>query len=244
MDNFPSLDQTAASLIPALEKEKLVTRTFRRLDAERQLAVIEATFGEASESGPDHIHIKEVANRSGVAVGSLYQYFGSKDGLNKFAARLGAAVLQALFRISRTMLLRMPAMDALRAYLSEGVNYFQGQDAYLRFFARAAYSGDSVLAESVVDPIADDMLSTVRAIIQKGMESGEFRKDLDLEATARAVHILLTATGDGLLLPYLNRYFRCTDSRMPRDRLLAALFALLDHGMASPIKKTSTARKA
>jgi TetR/AcrR family transcriptional regulator len=244
MEEFLSLEQTAAALIPEMEKENLITRTFRRLDADRQRAVINATFSEAAESGPDHIHIKEVANRSGVAIGSLYQYFGSKEGLNKFAARLSAAVLQALFRVSRTMLLQLPASDALQSYLTEGINYFQGKDAYLRYFAKAAYSGDPNLAESVVGPLGDEMVSTVRAIIKKGIDNGEFRKDLDLEATTRVVHILLTATGDGLLLPHLNRYFRCTDRGMTTDRLFPALFDLIEHGIASPEKMAIPRRKA
>jgi AcrR family transcriptional regulator len=174
----------------------------------------------------------------------LYQYFGNKEGLNRFAAWLGVALMQALFRISRPMLLRMPAFDALRSYLTEGVKYFQGQDAYLRYFARAAYSGDPDLAESVVDPVAEEMLVTVRAILKRGVETGEFRADLDQEATVRTVHILLTAAGDSLLFPHLNRYFRATDAGMPPQRMLDALFQLLARGIAQPSGGTDTRRAA
>jgi AcrR family transcriptional regulator len=234
MDDFPSLEQTASSLIPEMEKEQIITRTFRRLDSERQKAVIEATFSEAAESGPDHIHIKEVAKKSGASVGSLYQYFGNQDGLNRFAARLGVTIMQVLFRLSRPMLLQMPATQALRSYLTEGVKYFQGQDAYLRYFARAAYSGDPELAESVVDPVAEEMLSTVRAILDHGIQTGEFRPDVDKEATTRVIHMLLTVAGDSMLFPHLNRYFRATDKGVHSDRLIEALFQVLEHGIGFP----------
>lgn len=232
------------ALIPGLEKERVVTRTFRRLDPERQQAIIDAVLAEAVENGPDRIRIKEVARRAGASIGSLYQYFGSAAGLNAFAAQLGVAAMLELFRVSREALLQMPATEALRAYLAEGVKYFEDQQAYVRYFARAAYSGDPALAKSVVDPVAEAMWSTVRAIVEHGVQTGEFRADLDVEATARALHLLLTAAGDSLLLPHLNRYFRATAADEPAGRLFVALFDMVERGIAAPPRKPAPRRKA
>ena len=63
--------------IMQFEQDGLVTRTFRRLDAERQQAVVHAILAEASEKGPALLNIKKVAHRASVSWGSLYQYFGS-----------------------------------------------------------------------------------------------------------------------------------------------------------------------
>ena len=57
-----------------MEQEGLVTRTFRRLDPDRQQAVLTAILDEAVEHGPASLSMKRVAERAGVSVGSLYQY--------------------------------------------------------------------------------------------------------------------------------------------------------------------------
>ena len=63
-----------------LEQEGLVTRTFRRLDPERQELILEAILKEAMEKGPTAINIKEIAGRANVSVGSLYSYFNEWQG--------------------------------------------------------------------------------------------------------------------------------------------------------------------
>ena len=79
------------------EQEGLVTRTFRRLDPERQQAVVHAILEEAGEKGPTAINIKEVARRADVSVGSLYQYFGNRDGLLDFAVALCVRYMVDMF---------------------------------------------------------------------------------------------------------------------------------------------------
>ena len=71
-----------------LEQDGLVTRTFRRLDPERQQVILNAILEEAVARGPAAINIKEVARRAEVSIGSLYQYFENRAGLLAFAVEL------------------------------------------------------------------------------------------------------------------------------------------------------------
>jgi hypothetical protein len=71
-----------------MERRGLVTRTFRRLDPERQFAVIQAILDEAIARGPAGLNVRQVAGRAGLAVGSLYTYFPKREGLLAFAVEL------------------------------------------------------------------------------------------------------------------------------------------------------------
>src|SRR5512146_1584286 len=103
--------------ISQLEQEGKVTRTFRRLDPERQEAIFNAIMEEATEKGPASLNIKEIARRAGVSVGSLYQYFPNRDGLLDFAVELCVRSTIALFKEFQPMLAAMPLREALNAYL-------------------------------------------------------------------------------------------------------------------------------
>ena len=220
------------SHILQFEQEGLVTRTFRRLDPDRQQAVLSAILDEAVEKGPTSINIKEIAARAGVAVGSLYTYFGNRDGLLSFAVELCVRYLTDMFTYYETYLEQMPLREALAAYLTGGVEWSQTQAGLVHFFVRAAYHGDPDMAEWVVRPVADTMREMMHRMLTRAMARGEIRKDVDLEAVTRVINALMIAVGDSQIMPYLNIYFQVTDDEMPPDRLLDALLDFILGGVA------------
>ena len=222
-----------------LEKQGLVTRTFRRLDPARQQAVIQAILDEAAEKSPTALNIKQVAERAGVAIGSLYQYFGNRDNLLAFAVELCVHQMTDLFAMSRPYLLEMPLYEALTAYLTYGIEWSQTQQGFIQFFGRAAYQGDPGLAEKVVEPVAIAMRETMEDMLKAALQRGEIDPDLDLEATSRVVNGLTIVVGDSQLLPYLNHYFQITDETIPIGRIVASMVDLVMNGI-TPKPQPST----
>lgn len=222
-----------------LEQEGLVTRTFRRLDPERQQLILAAILEEAVEKGPTSLNIKQVAERAGTAVGSLYNYFHNREGLLTFAIELCVRVLSDTLQSFRPFMVDLPLSEALTAYLVYGVEWSQTQAGLLQFFARAAYQGDPELAERVVRPVADTLREIVQDLLRLAASRGEIRPDVDLDATARIVHALMIAAGDSQILPYLNTYFQVTGGDVPPERAVQALIALIQRGIgpAAPAEK-------
>lgn len=216
-----------------LEQEGLVTRTFRRLDPDRQLAILSAILDEAAEKGPATLNIKQVAERAGVSVGSLYTYFPNREGMLAFAVELCVRFITDAFHEFRPYLLAVPLRDALTAYLVGGVEWSRMYVGMLRLFVRAAYHGDAELADSLVRPIATLLRDMVHDMLVGAVERGEIRDDVDLEATTRIVHALTIAVGDGQLLPYLNTYFQVVDEDMSPERVMEAMLDLLMRGIGS-----------
>jgi TetR/AcrR family transcriptional regulator len=221
-----------SSYILELETQGLVRRTFRRLDPERQQAVLQAILDEAAERGPKNLSMKRVAERAGVAVGSLYQYFPNRDGMLEFAIELCVRYVVGMFEAARQYMVTMPLRQALDGYLSYGVEWSQELGGMLRLFARAAYQDDPALSERLVKPIATAMRQTILEMLLQAVERGEIRPGVDLEAAARAVNALFIAVADPVLLPYLNTYFQVTDESMPAERVFTAALEMLLHGIA------------
>jgi TetR/AcrR family transcriptional regulator len=219
------------ALILHLEQKGLVTRTFRRLDAERQKAVLNAILEEAAAVGPTDLNIKNVAERCGVAVGSLYQYFGNRENLLAFAIELVVTSTVDSFNAYRSYLAEMPLRDALTAYVSGGIEWTREQRGVARFFARAAYQGDASLTERVIEPIASVMTSMTRDILKGAQARGEIGAEIDLEAATRVVNTLLIAVGDAQLLPYLNSYYQLTDHTVSIERAMNMTLTMIENGL-------------
>jgi AcrR family transcriptional regulator len=216
-----------------LEQEGLVTRTFRRLDPERQQAILTAILAEAVEKGPPKLNIKQVAERAGVSVGSLYAYFGNRDRLLAFTVELCARYMTDIFNSFRPYLSVLSLRENLAAYLTGGLEWSRTQANLVRFFARAAYHSDSEFTERLVRPVATTLREMVHEMLTLAAERGEIRADVDLEATTRIIHALTIAAGDSQILPYLNNYFQVTDEDVPFERALDALLMLILDGIGT-----------
>jgi AcrR family transcriptional regulator len=214
-----------------LEQEGLVTRTFRRLDPERQQAVLLAILEEAAEVGPALVNIKQVAERAGVSVGSLYTYFPSRDGMVAFVVELCVRWMRDALESFRPHLPTLTLREALTVYLTVGIEWSQAFIGLVRLFARAAYHGDPELQEPLVLPIATLLREMVHEMLTQAVERGEVREDVDLEATVRILHALTVCVGDSQLLPYLNTYFQVIDETITPERALDALLQVVLHGI-------------
>ncbi|MBE2222034.1 MAG: TetR/AcrR family transcriptional regulator [Anaerolineae bacterium] len=214
-----------------LEHDGLVTRTFRRLDPERQEAVLSAILTEAIEKGPTSLNIKQVAARAEVSIGSLYQYFGNRDGLMTFTVALCGRYIQDTFAQYREILIAIPIRDGLAAYLLGGVYWGETQKALMQFFVRAAYHGESALQDSIVRPLATQMRELVMEMLAAAKTRGELRSNLDVDVNARIINTLMIALGDAQLLPYLNVYYQVYDEETSLEQVVAAVIPLLLDGV-------------
>ncbi len=219
------------SFLLELEEQGKITRTFRRLDPDRQRLILDAILNEAAEKGPAALNIKEVAKRAGVAIGSLYQYFPDRDGMLDFAIELCVRYMHEVFAISLPFLLAMPLAEALQSYLAVGIEWSQTETGLVRFFGRAAYQGDPQLAERVVRPIASVMRELMRDLLTQAVKRGEVRQDIDIEAASRLVNLLMIAYGDSQLFPYLNNYFQVGDASVSAAQVNAALVPFILAGI-------------
>lgn len=216
-----------------MEQRGLVTRTFRRLDPDRQEAVLTAILEEAIEKGPAEINVTQIAERAGVSVGSLYQYFGNRAGLLAFVTELVMQLAMDFFHAVVPYLEPLPLREALMAYFRGNLEWSQTQPAFVQFYTRAAYQGDPDLSDHVVRPIATVLRQSVHGILARAEQRGELRPGVDLEAAARVVYAMLIAVVDPMLLPYLNAYFQVTDEDMTTERVLAAAVDLILKGIGA-----------
>jgi AcrR family transcriptional regulator len=215
-----------------LEREGLVTRTFRRLDPERQQAVLDAILDEASERGPINLNIKQVAERANVSVGSLYQYFTDRDRMLSFAIELSRRYIQDTFRQYQEYLASLPLREALYWYILGGIEWGQTENRFVKFSARAAYQGDPELVDSVVLPIANIMRDMVEEILMQALNRGELRSNIDLEEIIPIIHTLSIAIGDSFLIPNLNNYYLLDKNGKTAEETVKAFIDVILNGIS------------
>jgi AcrR family transcriptional regulator len=132
----------------------------------------------------DAVTIRAVAQRVGVSTPSIYLHFADKDELFYRTCRrafdgLNQALVEA-FAAGGTVVERM--LRAGRAYIAFGLSH-PGQ--YAVMFGMGTQDG--VPDEQLDDDPGVHAFELLVGLIRSGVESGEFRPDLDVDATAVAV---------------------------------------------------------
>lgn len=252
-----SYDWLGDDFIRELAERGLVTATFARLASDRRDQVVAAVLEAASREGPDRIGVKDVAARSGIPVGSLYQYFGDRDRLARAAALFVQRSLAEELAGFPGPLAGLPLRDALVAYLAYGLEWSRAKEPALRSFVVAAYGraagrpafadpraggdgaggrgpaeADDWLARELVEPVAEGLLAIVRSLVVAAADRGELRGDLDLDAASRVVHAVLVAVGDACLLPPLDSYYRLYAGKAEPEAMIETAVDLLWRGLA------------
>jgi AcrR family transcriptional regulator len=189
-------------------------RPGRPRSARADTAILEATLELLAERGLTALTIEGVAARAGVGKATVYRRWASKNDL----------VRAAITRIG-TQDMRLPDTGSVRG---DVVAMMRGRRESASA-TRAGFFIPRLVGEAAGDPELGPLLDEVlvqpgrrvmRAILERGVERGELRSDLDLESAVdllvgAIVYRLLYSGGDLSLL-----------EQLPERHLAAALAGL------------------
>ena len=202
-------EQSSHPVSDKLPRTERGRRTMRKL--------LDAAAKEFGEKGFHQGSISGITRRAGVALGSFYTYFDTKDEIFRALVRdMSGQVAQAA---RGAITPELTALEVERAALSAFID-----------FARANTEIYRIIDESeFVDPETfrahyQGTAQRIRARLQKGIEAGEFRDDLD-EAHAWAIMGMNVFLG--------LRYAIFADDRSSDDVAKVAN-AMLERGICNP----------
>ena len=227
--------QEYAQLVPLIleaEKEGVVTRTFRRLDPEQQVAIIDAVLTELVEVGNSGATMRRIADRLGLSVASLYGYFPDRDAMLEFVARAASRVIVFTAWDDWQDPASTSLAEDLTCYLTDDVDFSQHHWSMIALLAQSAYSGEGRAMADAVDSVAQGMRSHLHGLLDHARDRGELREGLDTEASAAVVYALLTVLADARFYGRLNEYLHLfTDDGPSPERVQTAALSMITSGI-------------
>jgi AcrR family transcriptional regulator len=145
-------------------------------------AIRDAAMRVVGRKGLEKATVDDIAREAGVAKGTLYLYFRSRDEI--LEKTIGAAVDELLERLRRAAEGTGPFAEALERLLTAQFAYFdENRDFFRLYFASGEYSEDRRLRQTRRYRLHIDQLA---ALIRRGRRRGEL-KSLDPERAAIAI---------------------------------------------------------
>lgn len=205
----------------------------RRKDARPQ-ELLDAALALFVEKGFAATRSEEVAARAGVAKGTLYRYYPSKDELFKAMVRDNLSV-----HIAESTALAAQYEGPIAELLSQMMGAWwakvgHGNAGVVCKIMMVEARNFPELARFYVDEVIAPSKALIGGLIERGIRSGEFRP-VSIEAT---VHMLIAPMLHMLLHEHsFGEHDSCHQTMTP-EALLEAQMALLLHGLLTASPRT------
>ena len=166
------------------------------------------------EIGFSALTMDKVAQKAGIAKGTVYLYFKDKDDLLEKVLSSG---FEKMFeRIKTRVGNESGAFNKLKSLINENLKHIYENRYFFKtifldevnvvFLKKKSKESYNLRRKRYTDYIAD--------IIKSGIESGEFRKDIDYSKTA---YMLVALIKNGAIYNFLNGMFDLTPEMIEKD---------------------------
>ena len=194
--SVPSRGPVAVT-IRAMERSSTPSGGSTRREATRQ-KLYEAAVTLIAEQGFSATTVDEIAERAGVAKGTVYYNFASKSVLFEELLRHGVRLLTASLREAAEQTARDGGsrVDALDAMIRAGLGFISRYPAFTQLYVAELWRTNRSW-QSTLMVVRQEVVAAIEDVLREGVANGEFSDEIDVPLTASAlVGMVLVAALD------------------------------------------------
>ncbi len=209
------------------------TDMFLNLDEQKKLRILGAAIDEFAHKSYGNASMNVVVEKAGISKGALFKYFTSKAGLFGYVYRMSLGIIKDYLREVRDGSENEDFFVRLQKVMQAGIDFTRAHPGLARIYYRIIFTGDSPHKKEILAEIHGESLEFIQSLIQKGIDRGELRPDLDPEAAAFVVESVVDRFVQSHNVPYMELPLRAGNAQ-PEDsgQTLIEIVALLRKGMA------------
>ncbi|HKL57101.1 MAG TPA: TetR/AcrR family transcriptional regulator [Sphaerochaeta sp.] len=184
------------------EKEpKFTKKTFDHLPLEKQQLILSTATEEFAQNGYERTNINVIAEKAGISVGSLYQYFTSKEDLFLMTVHEGSVFLAKALE---------PIISSEQSIIEKLYNIIRviqttcrEKQSLIKLYSEMTSVGNADLVQRLSLEIEGISSVAYAKLLQEGQERGEVRKDIEPRLGAFFMDNLFMS----LQFSYVNGYY-------------------------------------
>jgi AcrR family transcriptional regulator len=210
----------------------------------KRARIVDVALRHFAEHGYHAARVEDVARELGIAKGSVFQHFGTKEGLFLAAYKKAVKLLPAYQHAPRDVLAR-GFFATIRYWLYRTDHLLREDWIPYRVTLLGNYGTDARLRREINRfLVAQDPYGTV-AFVRSGIQKGEVRRDIELEMIVSMVDWTMERFQDALLTEELDPgLFRRQGGRPERTGARIEQFLeLLRSAIGRPAARRRAARR-
>lgn len=178
-------------------------KTFENLPAEKQQRVLAEATREFADHGYQQASINSMVNRLGIAKGSLFKYFGNKEGLFEYLFGHAVAEFKKPLKAIRDTGEGDFFARIEQTFLASGA-FVDAHPNIYRIYLKMLFNERFPLRDRFLGEIRKANAKFLRKLIEDGKESGHLPGDLNVETAVFILHSTMDRFLQGYAQPSLD----------------------------------------
>lgn len=178
------------------------TQRFQQLDSKKAKRIIDAAVSVFAEKGYDAANTNEIAKAAGIAVGSLFQYFKTKENLFRYVIQQGAGIIET--DIGAILKAEISGREKLHRLMLLTVRACQKYPEYQQLYHEITATGNRDFIVDIARELESYAAAGLIKLIKQGQERGDIRTDLPAEILAFTVDNAMVMMQYSLSTPYFK----------------------------------------
>jgi AcrR family transcriptional regulator len=210
--------------------------TFNKLDDGKKSKILDAAVDEFAWHGFRQASVNRMVERIGIAKGSLFQYFGSKEGLFKVIFDYAVELVRQSLREVKKETGDADFFERIRQSMIAGILFIDRHPRIYRIYLKMIFQEDFPLRTEFLQQVHLFSAEYLRPVVEAGIARGDLRPETDVEMAVFMLDALMDRFLQAYCVPFLDAGARIYEA--PPDevaRKADEFIKLLKMGMgASP----------
>lgn len=168
------LRQTADA---AHERTVFHSARFERIDEEKRDRILAIAVDEFADNGLAGGNINRIAQKAGISIGSMYQYFATKEDLYLTVVNLGFEHLEKV--LEPILESDLSALEKIRKIVEAIFEKTSGEESLTRLYNRFTTEGNSEVARLVATRIETITARSYARLLRQAKAEGAMDADAD-----------------------------------------------------------------
>jgi AcrR family transcriptional regulator len=212
-----------------------VHTTFLNLPEAKQARIIEAALSEFADKGYPQASLNTIVARSGIAKGSLYQYFADKTGIFLYIFDFAISLVRRrLVQVKETTLAE-DFFTRLEKSLLAGVAFIQQHPKIYGIYLKILFDQHIPQRQELLQQVRRFASEYLQSLLRHGLARGEIRPGLPVATTTFLLDALLDRFLQAASVPAFDVVLGLDQADAAElHKRVKELIDLLRHGLAGP----------
>ena len=179
-------------------------RTFDNLSAEKRSRITEVALEEFGQKGFDAASINRMVGRLGIAKGSMFQYFGDKQGLFRHVFHAATARVKDYLRAVRDETRDEGLFVRLEGTLLAGIRFVREHPRIYALYLRVLFDSRVPFRDELLDSLRSNSQRFLRQLVVSAAERGELRPGVDPDRVCFLLDAIMDRFLQSLCVPHLD----------------------------------------
>jgi TetR/AcrR family transcriptional regulator len=205
---------------------------FNNLESRKKDRILDSAIDEFASHGFRQASVNRIVQQLGIAKGSIFQYFGSKEGLFHFIFDHAVELVRRSLRQVKQETAETDFFERIRRSILAGIQFIQRHPRVYRIYLKMIFQEDFPLRAEFLQQVHLFSGEYLRPLVEAGIARGELRADLDIEMSVFFLDALMDRFLQAYCVSFLDAgagLYQADESQI--DKRVDEFIRLLRNGM-------------